>query len=36
MNELLCEILEAHGGLGRWKEFERVEATIVSGGGSSR
>jgi hypothetical protein len=33
MNELLGEILEAHGGLERWNEYERVEATIVSGGG---
>jgi hypothetical protein len=33
MNELLGEILEAHGGLDRLKQYERVEATIVSGGG---
>src|ERR1700749_1910444 len=33
MNELLGEILEAHGGLRLWDEFERVGATIVSGGG---
>jgi hypothetical protein len=33
MNELLGEILDAHGGLDRWNEFHRVEATIVSGGG---
>lgn len=33
MNELLEEILEAHGGLGRWNEFETIEATIVTGGG---
>jgi hypothetical protein len=33
MNKLLGEILEAHGGLDRWNEFERVDATIVSGGG---
>jgi hypothetical protein len=32
MNELLGEILEAHGGLERLKQYERVEATIVSGG----
>lgn len=33
MNELLAEILEAHGGLEQWNEYGRVEATIVSGGG---
>ena len=33
MNELLADILDAQGGLDRWNEFERVEATIVSGGG---
>jgi len=33
MNELLAEILEAHGGLDRWNKLERVDATIVSGGG---
>jgi hypothetical protein len=33
MNELLANILNAHGGLDRWNEYERVEATIVSGGG---
>jgi hypothetical protein len=33
MSELLAEILEAHGGLERWNELERVDATIVSGGG---
>ncbi len=33
MSELLAEILEAHGGLERWKQFQKVEATIVSGGG---
>jgi hypothetical protein len=33
MSELLAEILEAHGGLARWDELERVDATIVSGGG---
>lgn len=33
MNELLANILDAHGGLDRWNEYERVEATIVSGGG---
>jgi len=33
MNELLARILEAHGGMDRWNKYERVEATIVSGGG---
>ena len=33
MNELLAKILDAHGGMGRWQGYEKVEATIVSGGG---
>jgi hypothetical protein len=33
MNELLARILDAHGGLDRWNSYERVQATIVSGGG---
>jgi hypothetical protein len=33
MNDLLSRILDAHGGLDRWQGLERVEATIVSGGG---
>jgi hypothetical protein len=33
MNELLANILDAHGGRDRWNQYERVEATIVSGGG---
>ncbi len=33
MDSLLSKILEAHGGLNRWNKFERVEATIVTGGG---
>lgn len=32
MNELLSLALDAHGGLERWNTFERVHATIVSGG----
>src|SRR5262245_53795027 len=32
MNELLAKIVEAHGGLDRWRRFNRVEATIVTGG----
>lgn len=30
---LLDAVLEAHGGRARWDEYDRVEATIVSGGG---
>jgi hypothetical protein len=33
MNGLLADVLDAHGGLDRWNEFGRVEATIVTGGG---
>ena len=33
MNQLLAEILDAHGGIDRWREYARVDATIVSGGG---
>ena len=33
MNELLTRILDAHGGMDSWKRYEKVEATIVSGGG---
>jgi hypothetical protein len=33
MNELLVKIIEAHGGMNRWNGFEKVEATIVTGGG---
>ena len=33
MNELLVKITEAHGGMDRWHRYEKVEATIVSGGG---
>jgi hypothetical protein len=33
MNTLLASITDAHGGLARWRKYERVEATIVSGGG---
>ena len=29
---LLTQVLNAHGGLARWQQFSRVEATIVSGG----
>src|ERR1700739_4150721 len=33
MNELLARILDAHGGMNRWNEHQKVAATIVSGGG---
>ena len=33
MNDLLAEVLEAHGGLGRWTGYSRARATIVTGGG---
>jgi len=33
VNQLLARILEAHGGVSRWRGYEKVEATIVSGGG---
>ena len=33
MNQLLSRILDAHGRMDRWREYEKVEATIVSGGG---
>ena len=33
MNKLLAQIVDAHGGINRWKGYEKVEATIVSGGG---
>jgi hypothetical protein len=32
VNDLLDAVLDAHGGLEHWREFTRVEATIVSGG----
>jgi hypothetical protein len=32
MSELLDAVLDAHGGLERWRGFSRVEATIVTGG----
>jgi len=30
--DLLTRVLDAHGGVGRWRRFTRVEATLVSGG----
>jgi hypothetical protein len=35
MNELLAGILDAHGGLDRWNQYQRVDATIVTGGAGS-
>src|SRR5215470_11544797 len=32
-NGLLTAVIDAHGGMARWREREKVEATIVSGGG---
>ncbi|MEU8588985.1 hypothetical protein AB0C59_18580 [Streptomyces sp. NPDC048664] len=32
MNELLAEVIEAHGGMRRWRELDQVRATVVSGG----
>jgi len=33
MNKLLSEVLDAHGGVDRWRKYAKVDATIVSGGG---
>jgi len=33
MIELLDRVIDAHGGLERWRSYEKVDATIVSGGG---
>src|SRR5262245_15123883 len=33
MSGLLDEVVEANGGAKRWRDFERVDATIVTGGG---
>jgi len=33
MNKLLGKILDAHGGMDRWNQYEKVDAMIVSGGG---
>src|ERR1700757_3961755 len=32
-NALLTAVIDAHGGMARWRKREKVEATIVSGGG---
>src|SRR5215203_87793 len=33
MNELLADVIEAHGGLDHWRSVNLGEATIVTGGG---
>ena len=33
MSELFDQVLNAHGGLARWRSFSKMQATIVSGGG---
>lgn len=33
MNDLLANVLDAHGGTNRWKQHRSVTATIVTGGG---
>ena len=33
MNDLLANIIDANGGMERWNAYEKVDATIVSGGG---
>jgi hypothetical protein len=33
MNELLARVLDAHGGMDRWNGYQKVGATIVTGGG---
>jgi hypothetical protein len=33
MNQLLAEVIDAHGSMGRWTAYEKVEASIVTGGG---
>ena len=30
--DLLTRVLDAHGGIDRWRQFSRIEATIVSSG----
>ena len=33
MNNLLKAVLDTHGGLDRWRRYQRVDASIVTGGG---
>ena len=32
MNDLLETVIEAHGGLGRWRELDTISARLVQGG----
>jgi hypothetical protein len=36
VNDLLARIIDAHGGIDSWNRYEKVDATIVSGGGLFR
>lgn len=36
MNDLLSQIIATHGGMERWRRYEKVQATIVSSGGLFR
>ena len=33
MNTLLANVIDAHGGLTRWKRHDALSATVVTGGG---
>jgi len=33
MDELLAEVIDAHGGMDRWNGYHKAEASIVTGGG---
>ena len=33
MNQLLANVLDAHGGMDRWNKYQKIEGTIVTGGG---
>ena len=33
MDDLLTKVLQAHGGSARWNEWQKIQASIVSGGG---
>ena len=32
MNQLLGNVLDTHGGMDRWNKYQKLEATIVTGG----
>lgn len=36
MKGLLAQIIDAHGGIERWNQYKKIEATLVSGGGLFR